>query len=207
LRLCQVLLNLLSNAVKFTDHGQVSLKVSKTEPSRIRFEVRDSGIGIAESHWESIFQPFEQVNDINHIVKGTGLGLAISRKLLQMMGGNIEIQSWPGEGSLFAFELKLDEMYSGQEVQPQKVAVDQQVMPPLFAPPEKEILILHDFARQRNMQNIEERAAFLVEVDKRYFPFVNKLKGIVKSNHLKTVFNFLELYMKKKPEISRSQTK
>ena len=119
-RLCQVLLNLLANAVKFTDHGQVSLKVSKTETDRIRFEVRDSGIGIAESHWETIFQPFEQVTDVKHTKNGTGLGLAISHKLVQLMGGNIELQSRPGKGSLFAFDMALDVLQSGHEVQPPK---------------------------------------------------------------------------------------
>jgi PAS domain S-box-containing protein len=106
-RLRQVLLNLLANAVKFTDRGEVRLRVSFLPPGRLRFEVRDTGIGIGEDWREAIFQPFEQAGDMHHRFGGTGLGLAISRQLVRLMGSDIEIESRPGEGSAFWFELDL----------------------------------------------------------------------------------------------------
>ncbi len=104
-RLRQVLLNLLSNAIKFTETGSVCLRVDWTPPTRLRFEVQDTGIGIEEAHRETIFRPFEQVSDARHRVGGTGLGLAISRQLVRLMGGEIHVESRRGGGSIFRFEL------------------------------------------------------------------------------------------------------
>jgi signal transduction histidine kinase/DNA-binding NarL/FixJ family response regulator len=110
-RLRQVLLNLLSNAVKFTLAGKVSLEVSvlaqDTRSVRLRFEVVDSGIGIAADDLANLFQPFEQVPDARRRFGGTGLGLAISRRLLALMGSRIEVESVPGQGSRFRFDLEL----------------------------------------------------------------------------------------------------
>jgi PAS domain S-box-containing protein len=110
-RLRQVLLNLLDNAVKFTDEGQVTFGVQQigesANPRILRFEVQDTGIGIAPDQAKRIFQPFEQVGDLAHRTKGTGLGLAISRQLVRLMGGDIHVQSEPGQGSTFWFELAL----------------------------------------------------------------------------------------------------
>ncbi|NJP10693.1 MAG: response regulator [Leptolyngbyaceae cyanobacterium RU_5_1] len=122
-RLRQVLFNLLSNAVKFTDKGGVVFKVgvvatdladetdsSAKSVARIRFQVEDSGIGIASEHLEEIFLPFQQVGDRRQMREGTGLGLAISRKLVEMMSGNLEVRSAPGQGSIFEFELEMLEV-------------------------------------------------------------------------------------------------
>ncbi|ACC73641.1 PAS domain S-box protein [Paraburkholderia phymatum] len=104
-RLRQVLLNLLANAVKFTDRGEVTLSVSRGAAGRVRFEVRDTGIGVSADRLEAIFQPFEQAGDHTRRSGGAGLGLAISRQLVRMMGGEIEVTSSAGEGSVFGFEL------------------------------------------------------------------------------------------------------
>jgi signal transduction histidine kinase/DNA-binding NarL/FixJ family response regulator/CHASE3 domain sensor protein len=110
-RLRQVLLNLLSNAVKFTEHGHVGLRVraleADTTSTRLRFEVVDSGIGIAHEQLRTIFQPFEQVADVQRRFGGTGLGLSISRQLVRLMGSDIQVESRPGEGSRFWFDLDL----------------------------------------------------------------------------------------------------
>ncbi|WP_218568967.1 ATP-binding protein [Pseudomonas sp. 2FE] len=110
-RLRQVLLNLLSNAVKFTDRGQVTLRVTQQGRSNgevsLRFEVVDSGVGIAPDQLGAIFQPFEQVGELSRRAGGTGLGLAISRQLVRMMDSDIQVESGPGQGSKFCFELRL----------------------------------------------------------------------------------------------------
>ena len=117
-RLRQVLLNLLSNAVKFTDDGQVTLRVQALpvglpgEPGAdsmacLLFEVHDSGIGMSEEQLALLFQPFEQVADVNRRKGGAGLGLAISRQLICLMGGDIHVRSQPGRGSVFWFEIDL----------------------------------------------------------------------------------------------------
>lgn len=112
-RLRQVLLNLLGNAIKFTDQGYVKLKVNVVEnhanPSapRIEFYVEDTGFGIAPEQLDKIFQAFEQVGDRQRQSEGTGLGLAISQRIVQLMNGQIQVESQPGVGSNFFFEVFL----------------------------------------------------------------------------------------------------
>ena len=113
LRLQQILANLLSNAIKFTEYGSVTLKIvplpCDTGKACLRFSVQDSGIGINPEDLHKLCKPFSQVDgSITRRFGGTGLGLAISHKLLQMMGGRFEINSHPGQGSTFAFDLTLD---------------------------------------------------------------------------------------------------
>ena len=110
LRLRQVLTNLIGNARKFTDHG--SITVSTALASRhedhvvLRFSVSDTGIGMSAEHQARLFQPFSQADEsITRRFGGTGLGLAISRQLVERMGGRIEVESEPGKGSTFRFEL------------------------------------------------------------------------------------------------------
>lgn len=104
-RLTQILLNLLSNAVKFTESGSVTLRVEQTE-SEIKFSVIDTGIGIAEADQVKLFQPFQQLDSsLNRKHEGTGLGLALSRRLAQLHGGNITVQSELGRGSCFTLHL------------------------------------------------------------------------------------------------------
>ena len=114
-RLRQVLLNLLGNAVKFTKQGKVLLRVSALRSRQqeaqhvdlIRFEVIDTGVGMTPESVGKLFKPFEQVGDAQSRAEGTGLGLAISRRLVQLMGGDIEIKSELGHGTTFWFEIEL----------------------------------------------------------------------------------------------------
>ncbi|NDJ59564.1 MAG: PAS domain S-box protein [Chloroflexi bacterium] len=109
-KLRQVLANLLSNALKFTDEGGIALKVGFHDGA-IRFQVEDTGPGIAPEAMEAIFQPFYQLDSDSKQIEGTGLGLPISRRLIEIMGGELHINSQVGEGSVFWFQLDLPEVY------------------------------------------------------------------------------------------------
>ena len=114
-RLKQVFLNLLNNAVKFTEEGEVLLAVglAKSKPAdagtvRIDFAVRDTGIGIPADRMDRLFRSFSQVDaSTTRRYGGTGLGLAISQRLVEKMGGEIEVESEPGRGSTFSFSLPM----------------------------------------------------------------------------------------------------
>ncbi|HLO48639.1 MAG TPA: ATP-binding protein [Kamptonema sp.] len=110
-RLRQVLINLLGNAIKFTDQGSVTLKVEVLEVNRqilrLKFQIKDTGVGIAEDQVSRLFQAFEQVGDRKRQLEGTGLGLAISQKIVQLMGSEIHVESQLGVGSNFFFEVAL----------------------------------------------------------------------------------------------------
>ncbi len=127
-RLRQVLINLLGNAIKFTDSGRVTLKVGvlgEASPSlngktlKIRFQIEDTGVGMPPEQLNTIFLPFEQVGEGDRKTNGAGLGLAISRKIVHMMGSEIEVESTPGKGSKFWFEVKLPESTAWVEPEPQ----------------------------------------------------------------------------------------
>ncbi|MCU0544822.1 MAG: ATP-binding protein [Oscillatoriaceae cyanobacterium Prado104] len=110
-RLRQVAINLLGNAIKFTDRGSITFKVELLEANtsipipRLKFQIEDTGIGIAPDRIDQIFQAFEQVGDRQRQSEGTGLGLAISQKIVQLMGSEIKVKSVLGEGSTFYFEV------------------------------------------------------------------------------------------------------
>ena len=111
-RLRQVLSNLIGNAVKFTSEGEIVLTVRSIErvdgSARIRFSVRDTGIGIARENAERIFEPFRQVDaSTARQYGGTGLGLSIARRLVGLMGSTLEVRSEPGKGSEFHFTIPL----------------------------------------------------------------------------------------------------
>jgi signal transduction histidine kinase len=108
-RLRQILINLLNNAIKFTEKGCVSFKVGYHN-GKLRFLVEDTGVGIATKELDQIFQPFLQVGDKNLRAEGTGLGLSITKKLVEIMGGKLHVNSTLGKGSAFWMTLDLLEV-------------------------------------------------------------------------------------------------
>lgn len=150
LRLNQVLINLLGNALKYSrPDGHVWLTVRETEEekgfSNLYFQVRDDGIGIAPEKQQLIFRQFEQAdNSENARKQGTGLGLAISRRIVRMMDSDIKLESEPGKGSSFSFNVKL------QPVSGEKTTVTSQ--PEEISFPGKRILVVED--NELNMEII-----------------------------------------------------
>ena len=104
-KLRQILINLLGNSVKFTDQGLISLKVEQSG-QRYTFSVEDTGPGITEEAQKRIFEPFQQAEE-GEAKGGTGLGLAITMRHIELMGGSLSLESAPGEGSCFRFEMEL----------------------------------------------------------------------------------------------------
>lgn len=122
-RLRQVILNLVNNALKFTSRGHVIVEVSTLQESdcvaRLRFEVVDTGIGISQQGQQRLFKQFSQVEDsTTRRFGGTGLGLAIAKCLVELLGGEIGVDSEEGRGSRFWFELDLEKQKCAAEVSP-----------------------------------------------------------------------------------------
>ncbi len=150
-RLRQILTNLGTNAIKFTRKGEVAIRVSleseNADTVNIRFEVQDTGIGIPKEHMDRLFKSFSQVDaSTTRRFGGTGLGLAISKKLTEMMGGKIGVESKEGEGSTFWFTVNFERQTLSKDT-------------PLSLPPDlrkKRILIVDD-----NQTNLEVLGTYL----------------------------------------------
>jgi len=107
-RLQQIIINLVGNAIKFTKTGEVRVTLERPAPARWAIMVSDTGVGIPSSEHASIFEPFRQVNNsITRENRGSGLGLAITKQLVELMGGQISIESEIGKGSLFVISLPI----------------------------------------------------------------------------------------------------
>ncbi|UOF00521.1 sensor histidine kinase [Bdellovibrio reynosensis] len=108
-RLRQVLINLVGNAVKFTEKGKVKIDVTKNSDGSYQWDICDTGRGISAENMEKLFQPFQQGHpSVARKYGGSGLGLTISKNLIELMGGNISVQSTEGTGTTFSFHLPLE---------------------------------------------------------------------------------------------------
>ncbi len=108
LRIAQILTNLMGNAVKFTESGEIGIYINKVNDTIIRFEVKDTGIGLSKEEQEKLFKSFSQADgSTTRKYGGTGLGLTISKQLIELMGGKIWVESEKGVGTSFIFEMEL----------------------------------------------------------------------------------------------------
>ncbi|MEM7344225.1 MAG: response regulator [Chloroflexota bacterium] len=172
-RLRQIVINLLGNAIKFTDEGAVTLQVTAVQPGQpseqnghsspgaeqdvtLRFEVIDSGTGIAQEQQARIFLPFEQVGNDDHR-RGIGLGLAISSKLVEAMGGQLQVDSTLNQGSRFWFEVILPQCELDYQDQPWT----QEIIG--YNGPQKTLLVADDTALNRAvLYNLLKPLGFIV---------------------------------------------
>lgn len=194
-RLRQVLLNLLSNAVKFTEQGEVvfqveNLGVSRNGTVRLRFSVKDTGIGIARDQFKHIFIPFQQLDNAVTRAEGSGLGLTISQRLVKLMGSRLKVDSTPGEGSYFYFDLELrtlagDLPDTGTPIQ------DETEQPPLQFPDEDVLNELKEQVRRHNILGIRELVALLEQEDA-YSGFLEYIQPFIREYRFKQLLEWLD---------------
>jgi CheY-like chemotaxis protein len=179
LKLRQVLLNLLSNAIKFTDCGEVLLQVkvntpvsthnNAPDPSNqilpsdsisLRFEVQDTGMGIAPDELDQLFKAFAQTKSGIAVGEGAGLGLSISQHYVQLMGGEISVESQVGEGSTFSFVVPVEPIVAPKH---KSIYLSKRVIGLVPGQPEIRILVVDDNQEnQALLQQIHENAGFEV---------------------------------------------
>jgi len=144
-RLRQVLINLLSNAIKFTDRGSVTFAVSYSGQIA-RFEIRDTGPGIAQAEIDRVFDLYDRGDDEGKVSRpGAGLGLTISRAIVDILGGHLEVESSPGKGSCFRVTMMLGEVFGALE------QTGVQSAPSGYEGRKRSILVVDDEAEQREV--------------------------------------------------------
>jgi predicted ATPase/signal transduction histidine kinase/DNA-binding NarL/FixJ family response regulator len=207
-RLRQILINLLSNAIKFTEKGSITFTVEvigdrkgvigkEEKPNqlpitnyqlpitKIRFQVEDTGIGIAPEQLEAIFLPFQQVGEDSQKPEGTGLGLAISRQLVQMMGGELKVKSTLGKGSIFWLDLDfpgVDQLTDTEKVDKRNIIS--------FVGSKRKVLVVDDKAANRSvLVNLLQPLGFEVT------EATNGLDGLNKAQEFKPDVIFMDLVM------------
>jgi len=220
-RLRQILLNLLSNAIKFTKQGSVTLNVSlfkrkgesfreceeieKGQPipnsqvETIRFQVKDTGVGIAPNLLSKIFLPFEQFGDSDAKVAGTGLGLAISKKLVKMMGGKIYAESVLGQGSAFCVVLDLPEVSKAVlPVQDEESLIKSGVKPhdtSLIGPTVEQATTLFNISLRGDIKSIIKYVKQLEQNDEQLAPFAQKILQLARQFAIKQIREIVKPYM------------
>lgn len=160
LRFKQILSNLVSNAIKFTEHGSVQIRLlaERDDPHLLPLllTIKDTGIGISRDDQKRLFQPFSQVPGQHQNARsGTGLGLVICRTLCKMMGGQLSLESVPGQGTLARVQLQLSRLAPLQDLP----RTETQQPPPVTAKPPLHILVVDD--SQANRQLLCEQLRFL----------------------------------------------
>jgi CheY-like chemotaxis protein len=148
-KLRQILINLLGNAVKFTATGCVTLRISKEGKRRWRFEVEDTGPGIAAELQERIFEPFQQGSEAKG-KGGTGLGLAIAKRQVKVMGGTLRVRSTPGQGSVFSLAIDLPPATARRVMPRDEFAAVERIAPGVTV----RALVVDDIEENRNVLSL-----------------------------------------------------
>ncbi|MDM8523883.1 ATP-binding protein [Desulfococcaceae bacterium HSG8] len=204
-RLRQVLLSLLGNALRFTDNGVIIFRVTScksevTADSRpaacICFEITDTGQGMTQEQIEKIFLPFEQLRDAENWHEGTGSGLTVTTHLISLMGGKTEVESEPGRGSTFRFNIAVPAIrrtisnhISDTEDSTHKVKLTKTEFE---VPPPKELEKLYQLAILGFMDSIREYADHIGRTDTRYAPFAAELKKLAGNFEDEKLLAFIE---------------
>lgn len=154
-RLKQVLMYLLENAIQFTNRGEIKLTAGY-QKGKIRFQVVDTGIGIAANELTRIFLPFHQIHQMDHRSEGAGLGLSIATKLVTLMNGQLQVESQPEQGSLFWFALDLPDISESS---------DEVLLPATLQTHDLRILIVDEIEERRAKicQRLKNLALFTLE--------------------------------------------
>jgi PAS domain S-box-containing protein len=214
-RLRQVLLNLLSNAVKFTDVGSVQFSVGMARSNVLRFEVRDTGIGIRTDQLERVFQPFEQAGDSERRQAGLGLGLSISQHLAKRMGSAIHVESVLGRGSRFWLDFTVEAQaqcspatYSSHEHSDAEGSVAPECVQSGNAPPvgSPELLalpsranmeVLHALALRGSMSDVVRHVQSLNEgpEGRRYGVFTEQVRALARNFESRQLLALIEKHL------------
>ncbi|MBD2175322.1 response regulator [Pseudanabaena sp. FACHB-1998] len=207
-RLRQVIFNLMGNAIKFTKKGIVSLVVQVPSHNKIRFDIIDSGVGIAPENLFKIFESFEQVGDPVDMQSGTGLGLSISKKLVAMMGGQLNVISTLGKGSNFWLEIDLptyisltpinleadDEYY---EVNPSANTSQQSLVNKVNAlneiviPSQRILQELLELTEMGDLQALKKRLTYLEQSDVELSAFTEELGKLIQNFQIRQILSCL----------------
>ncbi|GGZ45010.1 hypothetical protein GCM10011273_34710 [Asticcacaulis endophyticus] len=206
-RIRQVLINLLGNAVKFTSEGEISVSVSTVwthaHQTRLRFDITDTGVGIRDDQLAQIFRPFEQAGNAIDRSCGTGLGLSITHQIVQMMGGDVTVESTLGYGSRFrveaTFDLAADDTISlgfdGAEPSPHSGDLPPtETAPTLLAPEGAQMARLLVLARAGNLRAIRKEIPSIVALGEPYHPFAARLDSLAASYQSPAVLRLIEQY-------------
>ncbi len=196
----QVLINILGNALKFTDAGSVTLKVGFKDrrQSLFRFQVEDTGVGIAPDKIDSIFDPFQQLGDSRRQAQGTGLGLTISRNLIRLIGSELYVQSSPGRGTTFWFDTILPAVIrEGEKIAPAEVnePIAEIIKAPPIPPSPEELVALYGFSLLGDVNEIKRRVVELQQADPKLAPFAQEIQRLCMDYQMRKIRRFLEAYL------------
>lgn len=183
----QILMNLTSNAIKFTPKGKTVSILAKKVPKQqtILFEIKDEGIGIAAERLPHIFKPFEQAdNSVTRKFGGTGLGLTITKKMTELLGGSIEVQSTEGVGSVFSVLLPYDTA-TEQEINKEHYNIEGVVFKP-----ENKVLVVED-----NKLNQDMMQAVFQELGLTFYLAENGEEGVNKAQELHPDLILMDMHM------------
>ena len=206
-RLRQVLFNLVGNSIKFTNKGTVTLLVQSSTNNKIRFDVIDSGVGIASDDLIKIFQSFEQVGNHEKRQSGTGLGLPISKRLVEMMGGKLNVTSTLGQGSNFWLEIDLPSYVKSmqssvvlesdyQDSANSAIASHRSLESDRIPLPDRQIILeLMELAEKGDIKSLHQHIKQLEQSDASLQVFTEEIMSFIKGFQLYRILNYLKVKM------------